>query len=327
MTGAALPFLLITVDAEGDNLWSRPADVTTRNAQCLPPFQDLCERHGCRPTYLLTYEMARCAVFREFGRRVVDAHAAEIGMHLHAWNSPPEVPLTDRDWWYQPHLTHYPEEAMRQKIRRLTLTIQDAFGIPVISHRGGRWGFDERYARLLVEQGYKVDSSVTPGVSWRQKAGSRFDRLAPDYSAFPLLPYFADLEDVSRPGDSTLLEVPVTTRRVPLEAPPARTDGALLNPTVVRWLRPNGRNGRALRQLAVQSLAEGRNCLVLMLHSSELLAGGSPASPREEDVHALSRDVEALLTELDGRITPVTMSELYDAFVQMPREDHSTWST
>jgi hypothetical protein len=43
---------LITVDTEGDNLWSRPRDITVRNAEVLPRFQELCERHGLRPTYL-----------------------------------------------------------------------------------------------------------------------------------------------------------------------------------------------------------------------------------------------------------------------------------
>ena len=47
--------LLITIDTEGDRLWSRPTTVETRNAEYLPRFQSLCERYGFKPTYLTNY--------------------------------------------------------------------------------------------------------------------------------------------------------------------------------------------------------------------------------------------------------------------------------
>jgi hypothetical protein len=40
------PAFLITIDTEGDNLWSRPRTITTRNAHSLPRFQALCEKYG-----------------------------------------------------------------------------------------------------------------------------------------------------------------------------------------------------------------------------------------------------------------------------------------
>src|SRR5256885_12691180 len=95
---------IITFDTEGDNLWSQPRVITTHNARFLPRFQSLCERFGFRPVYLTNYEMAICDVFVEFGRDVIARRAGEIGMHLHAWNSPPLVPLTDDDLRHQPYL-------------------------------------------------------------------------------------------------------------------------------------------------------------------------------------------------------------------------------
>src|SRR5262249_44806783 len=80
---------LITIDAEGDDLWSRPRDITPRNAACLPRFQELCERYRWKPVYLANYEMALSPFFEEFGQDVLARGTAEIGMHLHAWNSPP----------------------------------------------------------------------------------------------------------------------------------------------------------------------------------------------------------------------------------------------
>ena len=309
MTGRDPVPLLVTVDAEGDDLWSRPRTVTTENARFLPRFQELCERHGLRPTYLTTFEMAGSAEFRAFARGVLRRGQGEIGMHLHAWNSPPDVPLSDDDARRQPYLTLYPEPVMREKVARLSRTLEDVFELPMRSHRAGRWGMNETYARILDEQGYRVDSSVTPHVCWRREAGDPVERLGPDYSGYPEAPYFVDLGDLRRSGHSRLLEVPVTTSRVPLRGGPTSPTGAA--PFVVRWLRPNGRNARALLSLARRALEERRPCLVLALHSSELMPGGSPTFPRPEDVEALYRDLDALFTTLAGETRGATLQELY----------------
>ena len=140
------PAFLVTIDTEGDNLWSKPRDITVRNAEALPRFQDLCEKYGLRPTYLVNWEMANSSSFVEFGKAVLAKNAAEIGMHLHAWNSPPLTPLTDDDFRYQPYLTEYPVEQMREKVKVMTDTLESIFGVRILSHRAGRWGLNETYA-------------------------------------------------------------------------------------------------------------------------------------------------------------------------------------
>ena len=142
------PFI-ITVDTEGDNIWARPREITTRNAAFLPRFQSLCERYRFKPVYLTNYEMAISDAFCEFGRDVVARDAGEIGMHLHAWNSPPLCPLTEDDFRYQPYLVEYPAAVMKEKIRTLTRLLEDRFGRRIASHRAGRWAFDGRYAAML----------------------------------------------------------------------------------------------------------------------------------------------------------------------------------
>lgn len=69
------PFV-ITVDTEGDDLWAKPREITTRNAQYLPRFQSLCERFRFKPVYLTNYEMAMSDIFVEFARDVVVRGAA-----------------------------------------------------------------------------------------------------------------------------------------------------------------------------------------------------------------------------------------------------------
>src|SRR5262249_50596440 len=130
LPGHAMPEtpFIVTIDTEGDDLWSAPRRISTRNAACLPRFQALCERYGYRPVYLVNYEMAQCAQFGEFGRDVLARAAGEIGMHPHAWNSPPMVALTADDYRYRPYLTEYPEHVMRDKIRFMTGLLEQRFG-------------------------------------------------------------------------------------------------------------------------------------------------------------------------------------------------------
>jgi len=205
------PFI-ITIDAEGDDLWANPREITTRNAEYLPRFQSLCERFRFKPVYLANYEMAMSDVFVEFARDVLARGAGEIGMHLHAWNSPPLDPLTSDDLRFHPYLIEYPEPVMKEKIKTLTRLLEDRFDQKMTSHRAGRWAFDGRYAAMLLDEGYRVDCSVTPGVDWRGNPGDPRGNGGSDYTAFPDRPYFPGPLDISVPGAGELLEVPMTTR-------------------------------------------------------------------------------------------------------------------
>src|SRR5438132_4090454 len=145
------PFI-ITIDTEGDDLWSKPREITTRNAEYLPRFQSLCERFRFKPVYLTNYEMAMSDVFVEFARDVLARGAGEIGMHLHAWNSPPLVPLTSDDLRFHPYLIEYPEPVMKATIKTLTRLLNDRFEQTMTSHRAGRWASEGRDAAMLVDE-------------------------------------------------------------------------------------------------------------------------------------------------------------------------------
>ena len=189
--------LIVSIDTEGDDIWSKPREITTRNADYLPRFQALCERFGFKPVYLANYEMAMSDAFVEFGREVLARGAGEIGMHLHAWNSPPIAPLTADDFRFQPYLIEYPEEVMREKIRTMTRLLEDRFDEAIVSHRAGRLGFDERYASILLDEGYRVDCSVSPCLDWRSTPGDPAGNGGTDYRDFPSRPYFFDPADIA----------------------------------------------------------------------------------------------------------------------------------
>jgi hypothetical protein len=287
------PAFLISMDAEGDDLWRVPARVTTENARYLPRFQGLCERYGLRPTWLTNYEMAESPVFREFATDLLDRGTGEIGMHLHAWDSPPLTPRPSG----QAYLTEYPEQVMRQKIEFMTGLLEERFGRRPLSHRAGRWGFDNRYARILLELDYRVDCSVTPHVSWASSIGDPAGSGGPDFTFFPTLPYFLDPERIDREGRSPLLEVPVTI--VP-------------TPQGNSWLRPQRGNLDSMITILHQAREAGWPCILFVLHSSELMPGGSPIFRTNDSIERLYEDLEALFSEASDGFRPATLSEFYE---------------
>ena len=322
------PFV-ITIDTEGDNLWARPREITTRNVACLPRFQALCERYGYKPVYLTNYEMAMCDAFVEFGHDVLARDAAEIGMHLHAWNSPPLHPLTDDDFHHQPYLIEYPAAVMKEKIKTMTGLLEDRFNRRMVSHRAGRWAFDGRYAAMLLDLGYRVDCSVTPDIDWSGTPGAPDGSGGSDYTDFPHHPYFMSPADIAAPVSAGLLEVPMTVhlgalyRRAPwmYRLPVVRWGAKKIAPPP-RWLCPTPfcekHNLHAMLQLARRKRAVGASHMEFMFHSSELMPGGSPAYRNASDIERLYEHLEILFEELSIWCRGMTLAELHAEMKRLP---------
>ena len=309
------PAFLITIDTEGDAIWSRPKHIQTRNAAYLPRFQSLCEQFEFKPTYLTNYEMAESAEFLEFGRDVLRRGTGEIGMHLHAWNSPPLHDLTGDDFRHHPFLVEYPAEAMERKIAHLTALLEDRFGVRMQSHRAGRWVTDARYFALLVKYGYVVDCSVTPRVSWRNTLGDPRANGGTDYSAFPSVAYYVDTAAPHLPGTSALLELPITVEVVfPLLDALARTPLRAIAPLARlaarrQWLRPNGMNLPQLLRLVRRHAHGGTPYIEFVLHSSEFMPGCSPVFPTVDSIERLYTHMEELFATIAAHFRGATLSE------------------
>jgi hypothetical protein len=296
------PSFLVTIDTEGDNLWSRPREITTRNASFLPRFQALCEKYGLKPTYLTNYEMATSEEFQEFGRDSIRRGSAEIGMHLHAWNSPPLVPLTPDDFHFQPYLIEYPEPVLREKVRVMTGILEKNFGRKARSHRAGRWSFNSAYARALKDHGYEVDCSVTPHVSWKESLGDPGQSGGTDFRGFPDHPYYFDGDDKGRPP---LLEVPMTilpsgptaerVRQFSREGSIFRRVWNRLSPPA-SWLRPKKDNLRSMLSVLDRAREEKRGYVEFMIHSSELMPNGSPNFVNDAEIERLYEHLETLFS-------------------------------
>lgn len=316
------PAFLVTIDTEGDDLWSRPRTIQTRNVGSLPRFQALCERFDIRPTWLVDHEMAMDPAFVRFGRGVLRRGAAEIGMHLHAWNTPPLVPLTADDFACQPFLTDYPQDVAQAKIVGLTELLRDRFEVHVASHRAGRWALDEPYARTLAGLGYLVDCSVCPHVSWADLRGDPQGPGGPDFRRFPDRPYLLDLDDIRRAGHSDLLEVPVSVIRSRLHrlAPWSYVTPGLRRLAWGRsrdrlWMYPDGTNLADLRAIVRDALARRLPHVELVLHSSELMPGGSPQGPDGAAIERLYADLESLFSLARQHFVGMTLSEFRHAWI------------
>lgn len=310
----ALPRLIVTVDTEPDDQWRYARSRGMRNLRRLPKFHAFCRSFNITPTYLVTYEVAIDAFFCGFAKEVVQEGSGEIGMHPHAWSTPPFGAQEERWQGAAYFMTELPAEAIRMKLRRLKATIEENFGIECMCHRAGRWAMSATYAQILAEEGISVDCSITPGINWRFTRGAR--KGGPDYSRVrrdphPLLEFG---------GDQGLLEVPVTTGlvkqrpwtgvydRMSRFLPPVGLLSRLRGARVL-WLRPSHGSETELVALAENCIAEGLPHLQIMLHSSELEPGANPYFANEDDVRTLYKRLEVLFEGLRGRVVPNTLSQ------------------
>jgi hypothetical protein len=213
---------------------------------------------------------------------------------------------------------------MRDKISFLTDVLENTFGTKMQCHRGGRWGFNNTYARILVERGYLVDCSVTPLTSWTTHSGDPARAGGPDYSRFPQAPYFIDLDDISRVGKSPLLEIPVTAMEMQRKSTEAIRQrfrpGSMPRRALNRLLPPlgllalNQHNLRISLRVLERSVALKPRCVHVALHSSNLMPGGSPQFPGVKDVEALYDVLHQILAFGSRHFRGATMTEFRREF-------------
>jgi len=313
------PYFIITIDTEGDNLWSRPELMTTENRRFIPRFQQLCEQYGFKPTYLTNYEMVADDEFVKMAKEWVANRTAEIGLHIHAWDTPP----LDQNFgsrFHHVYQSELPDDLLRAKTFTVHSLLSERFGIQPVSHRAGRWGISPKVIRLLLEMGYLIDCSVAPGETFIRHKGLPTGKGGPDFSGYPITPYMLDPFDLSLPGNSNMLEVPATIKpNYPsiLQGFHNKVHAGLVGKAVrafagepFLWLRPTGKNLEALFHVVDWGVDEQLPVLEFVLHSSELMPGGSPRFKDNDDIEQLYSHLKQLFKKLEGHgIKGVTLAE------------------
>ena len=313
--------LLVGIDTEGDNQWDAAARANQRfeNIYALPRLHALFAKHGVRPTYVITYPVAKDPHSAGVLRGLLARGDCEIGAHHHAWETPP---CTDEDVRRHPYASALPRAQFEAQLASLTGAIAEAVGTRPVSYRSGRFGFSAVHVAGLERLGYVVESSVAPLFYETHKGG-------PEFVEAPLRPYFLAYDSATRPGTSNLLEVPVSAalnRRLPrwlqyayARAPwPYNTKRILraLGVARLRWLRPSYSSLDDMIGLA-RDLARAREpVLNVLFHSSEAIVGGSPYNRTEGELDAfldrLNRFLAFATRELGAR--PVTFAEFRRAY-------------
>lgn len=74
----------------------------------------------------------------EYARKKEKDGKCEIGMHIHAWNSPPDYKL-NMLYPGNPYITEYPDEIIDQKVKSLKDFLENRFETQILSNRSGRW--------------------------------------------------------------------------------------------------------------------------------------------------------------------------------------------
>lgn len=286
---------IITIDTEGDNLWNWKSggQILTDNVQYLPRFQALCDEFGFKPVWLTNYEMVSDPEYVVFSKKALREGRCEIGMHLHATNNPPLFDLDVAHPSNFPYLIEYPHEVVRKKIATLHRLLENTYEEEIITHRAGRWAIDKHYTECLAELGYRIDCSVTPGVDWSTTGGMTAESGGSNYLSCPILPFYLDKE-------RKMLEVPVSIRTIHYGKKNNLDVKSILRYGKHRvlgykaWLRPHVGNLGEMLYLAKQLKNEDTDYLMFMLHSSEMMPGGSPTFKTEEEIEGLYRDLRIL---------------------------------
>ncbi len=279
-------YFIITIDTEGDNLWNvkdteaKIKNITNKNGDYIWRFQELCEKYAFIPTYLTNYEMSQSESFIELAKEGIRKKSLEIGMHMHAWNSPPYYPLKFEKGGNNAYLGEYPKNIIYQKMDLLKKSLQDIFSIKITSHRGGRWYLDSYIIEILEELGFVVDCTISPGINWRNNVGYTRNSKGSNWKRYKDIPFYLKTGNVFG-CRKRLLEVPVTIKYL-------KEDDKNI------WLRPTGQNIKDLFWIVNNALESDARYIEFMLHSSELMPGGSPTFKTSNSIKHLYDDLEVL---------------------------------
>jgi hypothetical protein len=320
---------LITIDVEPDSpAWSaRLSEFRVENIPYLEGLQAVCDRHGAKPTYLVTYGVATAPLAEKTLSRLAAAGRCEIGAHLHPADTPPRLDRPEPET----SIPHLPPGIKAEKYRNLQHALETRFGAPT-AFRAGRYRLDAPSVGILESLGFRADTSVTPHVSWRLERGPR-------WAGAPERPYRLSRTDPARPGDSGIMEIPVTIRErrrigvggkllsdlfsMPFHSLPAPVSRAieLLRPVRPDWLRPTYLDAPALIALMDEVLASDPDAaLNMMFHSNELAPGMSPFVRTDGEARAFLDRVEAVCAHAASRgAEPMTLTEAADHYGRASR--------
>jgi peptidoglycan/xylan/chitin deacetylase (PgdA/CDA1 family) len=228
-------YAVITIDTEQDFSKGYTNAGTYHSIEVgIPKLLSIFDNYNCKASWMVTPDVAinYPDILKELSN---EKH--EIGCHVHPeYFTEPSIAHIR----HKVYLCNMPMDIQRDMIRGATDIIEKSVGKRPRSFRAGRYGIDNKTLNVLKSEGYSVDTSISPNVSWSGDEG-------PDWSKFnSTQPYFQD----------TLLEVPITVIKV-----------MRLN----YWLRPSVSTVLMMKAIVETLISQQRGDIVLnmMFHSME----------------------------------------------------------
>ncbi|MBI5250115.1 MAG: hypothetical protein HY912_11535 [Desulfomonile tiedjei] len=309
--------LAVTIDVEEEGLFSNrydPLNVPVENVLALTRLDPVFRNWGIRPTLLCTYAVVVQKRHQDLLLSLQAKWGAEIGAHLHHWNTPPLEELPYR----QPVPSDLMDVRLLTAKLEMLLRAMHEMGIVPSSFRMGRFNMGPKMFSVIEKAGILVDSSVAP---MRRYYGG------PDHLAAPTDPYFPDPLGPVCPGNSKILEVPVTILPVVAKLgnvfQSMRTNKALEDR--ISWIaanlgslpaQPMWTGLKRLKAAVAVHRRRGGRVLTIFFHSSELMPGGCPEHKTEKDIDSFFRKLDGFFSWLHNSlgVQSVTLSELGDLY-------------
>jgi hypothetical protein len=319
----------VTVDTEEEWDWNSgypTGAASLKNISRLSDFHAICEQTATAVVYFTNHAVLSDPASRAIIQHLAQKPNTEIGLHIHPWNTPPlaptsTVPMRDS------YLHNLPWDVQKAKLDSTLQAFRDS-GLSPTSYRGGRYSTSTQIQNYLLERGLWVDCSVLPGTTWP-------DDGAPDYRQRNMSPRRLLInEDPAKP----IWELPLTFGNTSIDQDRGakwlqaadswlgralRLTGILDRLNIVSrcWLNfENPLGERMLRFLNV--LRTHRPPFIsFTLHSSSLLAGGSPYNRDEASAKRMLGRLKETLQLLHNwpEFVPATMTEIARTLENQPR--------
>ena len=308
-------YLVVSLDVEEEGLFGghyARRGFSTHNTASLKDLAPFCGM-GIRPTLFCAHSVLADPASCETLAWLRDQHHAEIGAHLHHWNTPP-LTLDGNDHTLPDTAERVPAAAVPSalfstKLAALMKAGKTLQSQPLTSFRMGRWDLHRSHWPLLAAAGILCDASVRP---LHSASSSDF---GPDHFDAPGNPYWVNA------GQSPIFEVPLTvTPLLPqlpeiMRALPAAL-AAKVRASLKAWgalaLLPVYHPLWAMCAITKLYASRGGRVLSLTWHSSEMMPGCTPHLPDATAVKKFTGKVGDWLNWLHRHynVRSLTMDEL-----------------
>ena len=308
-------YLVVSLDVEEEGLFGgryARRGFSTQNTASLKDLAPFCGM-GIRPTLFCAHSVLTDPASCETLAWLRDQHHAEIGAHLHHWNTPP-LTLDGNDHTLPYTAARVPAAAVptalfSAKLAALMEAGKALQGQPLTSFRMGRWDLHRSHWPLLAAAGILCDASVRP------LHCSSSPESGPDHFDAPDNPYWVNA------GQSPIFEVPLTVTPLLPQLPElirALPDAlaAKARASLKTWgalaLLPVYHPLWAMCAITKLYAARGGRVLSLTWHSSEMMPGCTPHLPDAPAVNKFTDKVGAWLNWLHRHynVRSLTMDEL-----------------